>query len=352
LRPTHLSSLLVFCALGAVGCAQHPFRAQVYEVNDWKLEVSLVPEKSTVLVGEPVFLAFLVRNLSAEDLQVLVGGDTLNRLRRPGTFKVQVVDADGRPMPTPESPPAGGSSARGPQNLPVGGTYRFSLFLPDWTEFKGPGEYTVTAARTLEITRSGPDVAWLDPANVSRLDVQASARVAVHPSDAAALGAVIATRGQAMFGGDEEAAIAAANVLAAIDDARVIPHLTRAAAESSYSVKSIAVRGLARFNDDQALEAVTRAAHDPELGIRLRAAHSLSSSPHPAALAALIELRTSPDVGMRNTVLQALAKDRSPESLEMIRAMTTDDDEDLRTEAQRYLRLHQPALGPSGVPAR
>jgi hypothetical protein len=333
------SSLLALVAVGTLGCAPDRVGLQAYQLNQWTFQVAVEPEKTSVIVGEPIFLTLAVHNESNEDVQVVVGGDTLNRLRRPESFRIDAVRADGLRAATPESPSAGGSSARGPHRIPGRGSYRFSLFLPDWAEIREPGRYTITVSRTLEITRYGQDIPWTDPASVSRLDVRASSALSVAAADHSGVGEVIEARSRTIFGSHEEDARAAAKALGVIDDRRAIPHLVRAVAESPYSVRIIAVRALGRFDDDAALAAVTGAIHDSELGIRLSAASSLSRSPHPAAVRALIDLRDSPDTGVRHTVLQALAKQQSPESLELIREMTHDVDDEVRTEAHRYLRL-------------
>jgi hypothetical protein len=221
---------------GAIGCARPHAGPREYELGRWTLQVSLVPEKATVMVGEPIFASFVVRNGSNEDLQLLAGGDTLNRLRRPDSFTVRALHADGAAVPTPDSPAAGGSSSRGPQRLSARGAYTFSLFLPDWAELTRPGRYVITAARTLEITPHGQDVDWTEPANVNRLAVEGVAEVTVVPADPAGFGDVIEARGRALFGSHEEEARLAAKALAALDDRRVIPHLLHAVAASPYTV--------------------------------------------------------------------------------------------------------------------
>jgi hypothetical protein len=111
-----------------------------YQINNWKLQVSLVPEKTSFMQGEPVYLSFLIRNNSSEDLQDIVGGDTYNWLNRPERFSVRIVRDDGVQVPLRERPPGrpGGNRHVSPVKISSNGSYRFALFLPDWAEFKEP----------------------------------------------------------------------------------------------------------------------------------------------------------------------------------------------------------------------
>ena len=42
----------------------------------------------------------------------------------------------------------------GPQKIPSRGHYVFKLFLPHWVKFEETGKYTVTARRTLQLSRA------------------------------------------------------------------------------------------------------------------------------------------------------------------------------------------------------
>jgi hypothetical protein len=321
--------------------------AQFYQLKDWKLEVSLIPEQASFMPGEPIYLAYTIRNESNEDLGVIIGADgDVNG--RPTRFDVRAKREDGRVMPTRPSGGPGFGGMSGPQRIPAGGTYTLSLFLPEWLNFTTPGHYTITAARTLDIGKYARDFSWQNPGAISHLVTEASATVSVIPFSSEAFGEAIVARSRVMLasihdGVSEDAATAAAKALAAISDEHAIPYFSRAATESRYSIKYIAVRALATFNNPDAVAALERAAHDSDQNVRLAAAFALSTNPYPRALDALLELRADPSWGIRNTVLQRLANMNSAESLDLIRRMTTDPDVRLRTEANRYLTLRTQA---------
>jgi hypothetical protein len=117
-----------------------------------RLEVSLVIDKPKIMLGEPVYLSFIVQNESDQDLQVLVGGDYQNSLGRPETFNVTVTKDDGKRVPQPDAGISFGGLS-GSQKLPAKGNYVFRLFLPHWAAFEEFGNYRIVAKRTLKLRK-------------------------------------------------------------------------------------------------------------------------------------------------------------------------------------------------------
>jgi len=77
-----------------------PAQGQTYSVNGAPIEVSLLPEKSVIMLGEQIHLSFIVRNLSGTNLQFSEGGDYRNRLGRPESYDVRAVRSDGKQVPS------------------------------------------------------------------------------------------------------------------------------------------------------------------------------------------------------------------------------------------------------------
>lgn len=124
-------------------------------VKGWKLGVSLIPEKRTFMLGEPIYMTFKVHNLSAEDLLLPEGGDYRNRLGRPNRYKVVIKPRGGKPLPLIDSGPSrGGLTSQ--RQLPAGGDFTRELLLPNWTKLKKPGIYEISCTRSLELSRFQP----------------------------------------------------------------------------------------------------------------------------------------------------------------------------------------------------
>ena len=103
--------------------------AQVEEKNqDVPVRIALKPDKKTIMLGEPLFFAFEVTNLSGEKLCLGVGGDYRNRFGRPDSFRVLVRSDDGTQVPQPEVLNFGGFSGCAPIE-PGENLYSKALYL-------------------------------------------------------------------------------------------------------------------------------------------------------------------------------------------------------------------------------
>jgi hypothetical protein len=326
-----------------------PVGATTYQAGSWQVEVTLVPDKPEILLGEPTSLSYVVRNLSREDLEILVGGDYQNDLGRPASFQVRAQRRDGRWVDQPKVGFSTGGLV-GPKPLPAGGTYAFHLFLPHWATFAVHGSYTVSCKRILQLLRAGAES---DFAKQPTTDIATEAQVTleVGPRDSAALGKLIEEHGETMLRAQgEKEGDAAVLALAWIDDPRVVPYFSRALSLRSYTLKFIALHVLGKFPTNEAFAALqagmkTRAA-DFDSGeqsaasaanIRTAAAGALSRSEHPKAREYLMAQYRDEAEGVRITVLHALAARSLDETKSLLLEMAKDESPRVRELAQRYL---------------
>jgi hypothetical protein len=335
-----------------VGDAWTNLRADVFRAGPWPVEVSLVPEKPVILLGEPTALSFVVRNLSTEDLQILVGGDYENELGRPASFQVRVKRRDGRWVDQPKVGFSRGGLI-GPKPLPAGETYVFRLFLPHWATFETHGEYTVSCNRTLQLQKAdvGAGFAKTDTTDVV---VEAQARINVEPRDPVALGKIINQYGGAMLrAGGEQEGDAAVLALAWMDDPRVVPYFARVLAFRSYALKYVALHALGKFATDEAFaalqagmrtkaadldSAVSAQAIQSAANIRVAAAGALLRCQHRQARDFLIAQRRDEAEGVRIIVLHAAASLPADRAIPIFDEMTNDPSPRVRHEAARYLK--------------
>jgi hypothetical protein len=316
-----------------------------------EIKATLIPEKTTIMLGEPTRLSFLVTNKSNLDLDVIVGGDYENALGRPDSFKVTVVDENQKPVPQPVAEPDFGGMF-GPQKLPANGSYAFSLFLPHWATFEKTGSYTIMAERKLEL---GPYVKgnW-DPQQKRTAHLaQAEAKIEVVALDSVKMGQLIEEYGRAFLTNDGGKA---GDALSYIHDERTLPFLLKALETNSYSQRFAAIQVLAKYNSDRALDGLKKSMGTtgadfagrvtrPELGdsladnIRHGAACALSQSPHPGAIPFLLTQRHDSYYGVRLDVVHALGKMKAEAAVPMLTEMTGDQNEMVSGEARRYLKL-------------
>jgi hypothetical protein len=335
------SSLFVLTALLAAAAPD--------EVAGVKLDVTAVPDKPEIMLGEPSYLSFKVANQS-HDLRIMVGGDYRNRLGRPDSFKIEVVGPDGKNVPQPDAGfHMGGITSA--QKLPGKGEYVFRLFLPNWATFEKPGRYKVTIRRTLEVVPDNGKDAFEQKATA--LDVIAAATITVVPADAAKFGKIIAAAGAKMLDRNSDEAEPAQKMLAAIRDERVIPYFVALAEKPHFSPRYAACGPLGQYKNDEAFAALKKLARTTgadirasattlELaessadGVRHSAVHALANSPHPQAIPLLWTFADDRYRGVRIAVLHKAAELKTAEARVVIQKMTTDKDETVRNEALRY----------------
>ncbi len=333
--------------------------AEIYEVDGKKIEVSLHFEKPSMILGEPTWFTFRVQNHSAENLEVLVGGDYRNAVGRPNSFKIKVVGSDGSTVSQPPVTKEMGGMF-GPQKLPANGKYEFKLFMPHWATFEKPGRYTINCVRQLSLSKEG-SFSSADRKSF-QMDTQTSESLEVLPADEKAMGAVIAALGKKLRDGTWDEKENAARTMDSIKDPRVIPHFRHGLKTRYYSLMFFALWGVAKFPGDDAFEILKAgmaltgadvdyattprmAAQSAEL-LRAAAASGLARSPHPDAIPLLLKHCNDPSEGVRTTILSVLGRLDTPESLAMIEEMTKDKSEWVSKQAKRYLEMRTKPKAP------
>jgi hypothetical protein len=325
---------------------------QDFKVGKADLEVSLVLDKPEIMVGEPLFLSFQVQNRSDQDLQTVQGGDYRNRLGRPESYVVTVMDENGKALPVIDAGQSMGGIT-GPQKIPAKGTWVRRLFLPNWAKLTAAGDYTITCKTTLKISPHTPG-RWDWKEKTTDLAVEVQAKFRVVPQDHQKMEVLIDRLGSTMLGKNSEVSDEATRSLSNIEDDRVIPFFNKAMETKNYSLKFAALDALAKFKSDEALAGLkkgmtTQAADISNTttealaaqlasNIRHAAGCALSQSPHPDAKKLLLSMWEDPYNGVRIDVLHALGKMETPESLEMLQKMSHDHDKIVSDEALRYLK--------------
>jgi len=308
------------------------------------------------MIGEPIYLSFIVQNDSNQDLQVLVGGDYRNALGRPETFTVTVLREDGKHVPQPVAGPGFGGLV-GPQKLASWGSYTFKLFLPHWATFAESGKYRIVAKRTLNLRQYRPD-GWDFKEKTTDVQTEATATIEVVPPDSERMGELIEDLGTTMLSGRSDKAEAAGYTLSYIQDDRVVPYFVKALETNSYELKSRACGALSKFNEEAAFQALKRAmetkgenigdtttkelANQLANNIRLAAAGALAKSPHPGAVPFLLSKRDDTYEGVRITVLHVLGKMKPEEAIPILQEMAHDQSKTVSDEAKRYINLLSP----------
>ncbi len=359
-RPRNFA-LILFLILAAFVTQTSRVTCETYTVDGFEIRTRLVPDKTSIMLGEPVHVSFVVENHSHQDLQVLVGGDYRNALGRPESFTVTVQGEGNRHVPQPDAG-YGMGGLLGPEKIPAGGNYAFRLFLPHWATFQEVGNYTMTASRILSLRKHSSKL-WNLMERGIQVETEASTKFRVVPLDEAKMGNIIDRFGSAMFGtyiskceieGLDDAMVReyiskfvnkpteAFRALDYIQDERAIPYFLKALEPNSLGLGSSALRALSKFNNESAFMALRNVleTEGADNNIYRSAAGALAMSPHPEAIPYLLSKRRHPYEWVRMEVLHALGEMQPEKAIPILQEMTHDESERVSAEAKRYLKLH------------
>ncbi|MDE0297779.1 MAG: HEAT repeat domain-containing protein [Candidatus Poribacteria bacterium] len=331
--------IVLFLVLAILVAQTSQVTCETYAVNGFEIQTRLVPDKSTIMLGEPVYVSYIVDNLSEQDFDVIIGGDYRNRLGRKARFTVIVQGEDNRQVPQPDAG-LGMGGTEGPRKVPAGGNHAFRLFLPHWATFQEVGNYTMVAKRILVLIEHGEEQ-WLLNEKSTRVKTEATTKFRIVPLDEAKMGDIINRLGSAMFSKYTNESEEASDALDYIKDERVIPYLIRASETNRYVLKFSALSALSKFDSESAFKALQKGLEKEgeDNNIYHVAAGALARSPHPGAVPYLLSKRQHPYEGVRLTILHAVGKMKPNEAIPILREMIHDEYAIIRTEAKRYLKL-------------
>lgn len=295
------------------------------------LEITLVPDTTTPIVGQPVYVTLRATTTCAKKLHVLDGGDYRNQFGRADSFTVTMTDASGKGIKPLDAGPGFGGMI-GPQPLAKDQPFDKRLLLGHWFDPQPPGRYTITVSKKLHIGEASTP----DEKDKVQIPVSASAIVDFRAGTPAELGALIdATGERALSEGD--ASDEAIRVLTSFKDERTVPWFVKLISGKRESQRIYGVWGLRPYGTDEAVNALEKALGEKDLAIS--AAQTLAENPHPRAWDVLWANRAHKDDNVRLTALHALAKKKGlPDKKQRLQGFVNDPAPVVRQEAQRYLK--------------
>jgi len=328
---------LVILGFGADARAA-PRSKQRITVAKQPVTVTLGADTTKPVVGEPVTLTFGVANGGAATVS-LRSGPLGNGA--PDGFTVTVKGPKGGGTPVPPNPMAGNGGSGFIEIAPKTAAVD-RILLPEWFTIAQAGRYTVTVARKLKL---GGDAKTATDFPV-RLELVLDVAVATPEK----LGAAIDRLAARMLAADEEAGGAAAEALATIKDARVVPHLVKALA-LDWRRQFPAIRALADYPTPESLAALQKLLASVDFNTRISAAQSIAAHKTDAGLAVLWGLRKDKNESMRLEVVHAIAHKNPPDAEAKLTEMSKDTSAMVSGEAKRHLAERKKS-GASQAPPR
>ena len=276
---------------------------EYYNVGAYKVEAGFAPDKAEIILGEPLFITYYVKNAGEKPFKLFVGGD--QRGIRPGETSITAVDAEGNKVkdPNQNAPSFGGPG--GNIIIEPGEIYSERRFLPKWCEFEKPGEYILTCKRTIKVLDANKNT--YDNDEYVDQPVLSTFVVTVRPYRKEAMQEVIENLGEIILGEEKQPAFDAAQMLAYIRDASVVPHLVKAVELKRNA--GAALKGLSRYPCEESVDAMAKGLeYRGDSFVRSVAAYGLSKMKSQKAVAALIKALDDNDEYVRRGVIRSLGK--------------------------------------------
>ena len=200
--------------------------------NGFSITSGFIPDTSSIIVGEPLFLTFVVSNHTDQPFQFAFFGDS--------NFEITATNSAGKPVKNLNQGrgySGGGSKIAVLRDKP----YYEREFLNKWCGFDQPDDYTVTCRYTFRDYATGNGLFGATVTTVFQLKVL--------PTEPKRVTEIIQSWGRVVEtnGPLREAALA----LAAINDPRTIPYLAVLVMKGS-DINYIAAYALARFTNNLA----------------------------------------------------------------------------------------------------
>lgn len=312
-----------------------------------QLQVRLTPLKEKIMLGETTYIMFEIKNLAGQDLDTGMGGDEINDIGRPHSYKVTIVRAGGKSVPQPKITVWGSVFSR-LTKLPANGSYYKKLFLPHWATFEEPGVYLVTVEKSVEIFNRATRAK-------DSFQTKTSARIEIVPTDDAKLDEVIDSLATTML--DEEliwrkvdaftyTPQEALILLDFIRDPRIIKYYAQMLEkygrvlvlhrDLDLHLRNVA-RALSKYTDDLALETLKKMMKSLNEETRASVAEAFRGMKHPQALPLLLTMRADEYWRVRLSVLEAYGDRDSAEAQSVLQQMLKDENPMVRNRAQAYL---------------
>lgn len=297
--------------------------------NGATISVNLHPEKTSIVLGEPLHIIFRITNLSSREVSFVSGGDYRNRLGIPLSFGVSVTDEAGRKIGGPEIKEWFGGLSGG-SVLKRGEFFDQDIILPFWADITEPGKYKIKVAWSLRKEVFN---------DTDSFPVEAETTIFVALPTEQELGDLISRLDRQLAQDDQYRVFEAAYCLARIGDTRTTPILLRIVQETSPNGNLFleAVKGLLASRDENAFAGLVNLFIRPNAYTRFDTMNSLGEEERLRAISRLIKLKSDPNPVVRCYVARNLPTIKHPEATKVLTELLEDVDPCVREAAKANL---------------
>ena len=361
--------------IGSAQSAPVEVRVETPSLEGFDLDVSFTPDKTELLVGEPLWVTFSATNNSPAPVGFPIGGD-YRATGRPERFHITAADANGQAVPDPITHSGMGGGIGTTRRLARGERYTERLLVNRWCALDAPGTYTVKCTRTLNLVTGTEDDSRLPEEALPALPVETEIPVTLSAADAA-LGKLVRESVNRLQGGadlDEQfeawarmknrvalpavvelarrpgehqrSAIQWLSLYGAADAVDVLLEDMQAL---DAAVRATALQYLGELAPDRAVEFALRALEAPTVEERRVAVSFCEFRRPPECLPTLLKMADDPDVSVRQRLVSALGEYEDERAVPVLMRLLQDGGSDTMTRVVAARSLHR--LGhDDGVP--
>lgn len=308
--------------LGVLALVASPLaRAQVNYVARFKME------KSSYLLGEPVFCDFVLHNTGKETILFSYRFPTraVNR-ELPQEPNFAIKDFAGRAPADPAPHPCGGAKGSvvyGTVTLPPGRTHTERWLLNQWADFKRPGKYHLRARRRLPLKSVNGVTNEVSAKPVAYALALDELSFAITPSTPAQRRAAFEPYARLLSTPNDKGFAEAFLVATTLPQSSFLSKLAKLAAAPAKEhrwERDEALEGLARLGTRMAWDAILSIARNDKLDDPLRAYAILllGERADPRLLPAMIRMLSTVPTSLRDDVLRALGFYHDPRTNQVL----------------------------------
>ena len=306
--------LAIICLIGSAHAAEKT------APDPSMITMTLVPDKTLVMVGEPVYFNFVIENISAKEIEIQITVDHDYELRAFDSASGKLMHGVRRTWLCMVFPETIKLKPKEKHTIPA--------LLQNWVFLREPGNYLIKIELLPSYGENGAKIG---------LSGSAETTLEIVPLDQGKLGVIIDRLGNAMMAA-KNGDLWAANALSVVEDERAIGWFIKALSIKNYDTQNSALKALARFNNDAAYQALKGAldirtedtgGNNPDWSagsLRSTAAYGLAISPYKKAQPFLLSQRNSVHTEVRSQYVQLLNRSNSDEATATIREMLNDPD--------------------------
>lgn len=287
------------------------------------------------VVGVPVYVEFVLRNVSSVPLQIAASEE------QGGHFAFKATDAEGNDVPAPtfESSDVGMVSPEPRVVIQPNHELRIRELVNRFVNFGKPGKYFLRCYARINLLGAGLQHGGPVPPYVQSeetLDIE------IKPFEEAKVRTVAAKLFRSTESADDVAAARAADALGYVSPDIALPLLANTMQHRVSAVRLAALRAAMRCDGNQAVACLTRALGDEDPYIRSTAARALGKIAvgSPEAAEAVSVLLVDKEWGVRWAAVQALDSIGDKKALRGLRPLLRDPESWVREAARTALSRH------------